>query len=317
MTPDHIRDRAARITADGGSCPRVARDPVNLPMIHNWVEAVGDENSIYVDEAAARSAGHDGLVAPPAMVQVWTMRGLGESYPSDDPLGRAMDLFDQAGYPAVVATNCEQTYHRYIRHGERLSMVTALDGVAGPKRTALGEGWFMTTRHTWYSGDEPVAAMSFRMLKYAASPSSERASGNGRPPTAEAGRLDPAAVVLPSLTIEATPTFIISTALATRDFQDVHHDRDAAIAHGSDDIFVNILTDTALVQRFATDWAGPSARVRNISLRLLVPCYAYDTLAFTGTATADADGGTIVEVAGRGQRGDHVAGTVRLAQRTS
>lgn len=59
---------------------------------------------------------------------------------------------------------------------------------------------------------------------------------------------------LPPLTIEATPTFVISTALATRDFQDVHHDRDSAVARGSKDIFLNILTDTGLVQRFVTDW---------------------------------------------------------------
>lgn len=53
--------------------------------------------------------------------------------------------------------------------------------------------------------------------------------------------------VLPELTIEATPTFVVSTALATRDFQDVHHDRDLAQQRGSKDIFVNILTDTGLV----------------------------------------------------------------------
>lgn len=313
MTPDEIRERAAQIAAAGDSSPQVARDPVNLPMIRNWAEAVGDENPVYVDADAARAAGHDRLVAPPAMVQVWTMRGLGQPHPSDDPLGQTMDLFDEAGYTAVVATNCEQTYHRYVRHGERLSMVTALETVAGPKRTALGEGWFMATRHTWHSGDEPVAEMSFRMLKYLAPSSAEASSkASHRHPAAAADRTDPGAEPLPAMTIEATPTFIISTALATRDFQDVHHDRDAAIAHGSKDIFVNILTDTALVQRFATDWAGPAARVRNISLRLFVPCYAYDTLVFTGAATADADGGTIVEVSGRGRLGDHVTGTVRL-----
>jgi hypothetical protein len=117
---------------------------------------------------------------------------------------------------------------------------------------------------------------------------------------------------LPELRIEATPTFVVSTALATRDFQDVHHDRDAAIARGSKDIFVNILTDTGLVQRFVTDWAGPGARVLGISIRLGVPCYAYDTLVFTGEVVADNDGVLTVAVLGRGQLGDHVTGTVRL-----
>src|SRR5699024_10619096 len=83
---------------------------------------------------------------------------------------------------------------------------------------------------------------------------------------------------LPELTIEGTPTFIVASALATRDFQDVHHDRDLAHQTGSKDIFVNILTDTGLVQRFVTDWAGQRARITSIKLRLGVPWYAYDSL---------------------------------------
>ena len=115
---------------------------------------------------------------------------------------------------------------------------------------------------------------------------------------------------LPELRIEATPTMVVSTALATRDFQDVHHDRDLAIAKGSKDIFVNILTDTGLVQRFVTDWAGPHARIKSISIRLGVPCYAYDTLVFTGSVSAVEGDDVTVAVNGRGQLGDHVVGTV-------
>jgi hypothetical protein len=118
---------------------------------------------------------------------------------------------------------------------------------------------------------------------------------------------------LPELRIEATPTFIISSALATRDFQDVHHDRDRAIELGSRDIFVNILTSTGLVQRFVTDWAGPDARVKGIAIRLGAPCYAYDTLVFRGRVTSRAeDGECVVDVVGRSSLGDHVTGTVRL-----
>jgi MaoC like domain len=119
---------------------------------------------------------------------------------------------------------------------------------------------------------------------------------------------------LPPMTIEATPTFIVSSALATRDFQDVHHDRDKAIARGSQDIFVNILTDTGLVQRFVTDWAGPAARVRGISIRLGVPCYAHDTLHFSGEVTAVEGDEVVVSVVGRGNLGDHVVGTVRIGR---
>lgn len=117
---------------------------------------------------------------------------------------------------------------------------------------------------------------------------------------------------LPPLTIEATPTFVVSTAIATRDFQDVHHDRDAALTRGSADIFVNILTDTGLVQRYVTDWAGPGAFVKNIAIRLGVPCYSYDTLEFTGEVTLVDGDEVTVAVTGRGALGDHVVGTVRL-----
>ena len=117
---------------------------------------------------------------------------------------------------------------------------------------------------------------------------------------------------LPELRVEATPTFVISTAIATRDFQDVHHDRDRAVQRGSKDIFVNILTTTGLVQRYVTDWAGRDAEVRSVAIRLGVPCYAYDTLTFSGTVVAaDGDEHT-VEVVGRNSLGDHVTGTVRV-----
>jgi hypothetical protein len=118
--------------------------------------------------------------------------------------------------------------------------------------------------------------------------------------------------LLPELRIDATPTFVVSTAIATRDFQDVHHDRDAALARGSQDIFLNILTDTGLVQRFVTDWAGPRARVLAIAIRLGAPAYAYDSLVFSGEVTAVDGAELTVAVVGRGRLGDHVVGTVRL-----
>jgi hypothetical protein len=117
---------------------------------------------------------------------------------------------------------------------------------------------------------------------------------------------------LPPLTIEATPTFVVSTALATRDFQDVHHDRDSAVARGSKDIFLNILTDTGLVQRFVSAWAGPEALIRSIKIRLGVPCYAYDTLTFTGRVVSADGHDVVVSVSGVDSLGEHVAGTVEV-----
>ena len=467
MTTDAILAAAERARIAGLSSPRLARDPVNLPMIRAWTDAIGDANPVYTDvDAAARSV-HAGLVAPPAMVQVWTMPGLrgssggrppgtaqgppgarssaggfGGSSPRasssgvDDPLGVMTAALDEAGFTSVVATNCDQTYARYLRPGEQLAVRAELLDVTGPKRTALGEGWFVTTRSTWYSGAEAVATMDFRVLKFRPDARQSAASaGNTRPtePTmrppvspdtdffwagTQSGELriqrcggcgalrhppgpaclscgsvgkteyqlaagtgtvysyvvhrhppvpgkalpmvialveltegvrmlgeltgiDPADVsiglpvrvrfrrvdddlvlpdwrpdqpgTLPELTIGVTPTVVVATALGTRDFYPVHHDRDFAERGGARDIFLNILTTTGMVQRFVTDWAGPDALVRAISIRLGVPCYAGDTLTFTGTVAEAADGERQVAVTGSCGLGDHVTGTVRLA----
>jgi hypothetical protein len=117
---------------------------------------------------------------------------------------------------------------------------------------------------------------------------------------------------LPELKIYGDPTFIVSTAIATRDYQDVHHDRDLAQAKGSKDIFVNILTDTGLVGRYVTDWAGPNAFVKSIKLRLGVPWYAYDTITFTGEVT-EIDGDLVtLKVVGSNSLGNHVIATSTL-----
>jgi uncharacterized OB-fold protein len=119
--------------------------------------------------------------------------------------------------------------------------------------------------------------------------------------------------VLPPLVIEVTPTFVISSAIATRDFQDVHHDRDRAVAGGAKDIFLNILTTTGLVQRYVGGWAGPAGIFRAISIRLGVPCHAGDTLTLAGQVTADDGVERVISVVGRCSLGDHVTATVRLA----
>ncbi|MEV6137148.1 MaoC family dehydratase [Nocardia sp. NPDC051990] len=120
---------------------------------------------------------------------------------------------------------------------------------------------------------------------------------------------------LPELVITADPTFVISTALATRDFQDVHHDRDKAVARGSKDIFVNILTDTGLVQRFVTDWAGPRAIVKSVALRLGVPLYAGDTLTLSGTVAAIEGDDIHIDIVGRDSLGDHITAKAVIALR--
>jgi uncharacterized protein len=455
-----ITAAAGRIMALGESSRRFARDPVNLPIIENWLEAIGDANPVYTDPGFAAASVHGGLVAPPMMAQVWTMVGLNQVREAGDPTGEMVKLLDEAGYTGVVATNSDHVFHRYLRHGEHVAVTVALIGLTGPKRTALGEGWFFTTRQTWYSGDEVVATMDFRILKFrpqhsGAGTSAKEAGGAAKagapggfvmrpvvsPDTAffwegarqgelriqqcadcgalrhppgpmcmtcgsptqkyivaagtgevfsyvihhhppvpgknlplvialveldegvrvlaempgispdrvaigmavEAGflRIDDELVlpvwhaveqpggpgqlpeVLPPMTVDVSATFVVASALATRDFTPVHHDRDLAVANGSKDIFVNILTDNGLLQRYVSQWAGPQALLRQASVRLGVPCYAGDTLTFTGRVTSrteTADGHSYeVQVTGRCELGDHIiaAAVIDVPERRS
>ncbi|WP_148613014.1 MaoC family dehydratase [Nocardioides rubriscoriae] len=125
--------------------------------------------------------------------------------------------------------------------------------------------------------------------------------------TLEAGQ------VIPEWSLPLTPTTIVSTAIATRDWQDVHHDRDVAQAAGSKDIFMNILTSNALVERYVVDWAGHDTELKGIAIRLGAPAHPYDTLTFSGEVTEVTDGVATISVVGRVSMGDHVTGTVKVA----
>jgi uncharacterized OB-fold protein len=160
LVHDQIMAAAERIVAAGETAPRLSRDPINQPMINNWVEAMGDANPRYL-------AGE----APPAMAQVWTMGGLDPQRDPNDPLHSMMGVLTDAGYTGVLGTNCEQSYDRYLRVGEQVSVTTRLESVVGPKQTEMGEGYFVTTLSTWRVAHpdgqrEQVATMLFRVLKF-------------------------------------------------------------------------------------------------------------------------------------------------------
>ena len=119
---------------------------------------------------------------------------------------------------------------------------------------------------------------------------------------------------LPQLDIPLTRTVIVSTAIATRDYQDVHHDPGLAVERGSKDIFMNILTTNGYVGRFVTDWAGPDAVLKKVAIRLGAPNYPGDTMSMTGKVESidEGSGAVTVSVKGSNSLGDHVTGTVTL-----
>ena len=117
---------------------------------------------------------------------------------------------------------------------------------------------------------------------------------------------------LPPLEIPLTRSLIVATAIASRDYQDVHHDPSLAVQKGSKDIFMNILSTNGFVGRYVTDWAGPDAIIRSVSIRLGVPNYPGDSMTMTGSVTAKADGVVDVSVRGANGLGDHVTGKVSV-----
>lgn len=148
--------------------PVPAPDEVNQAMIRHWCEALGDTNPVYVDPEAAVTSVHSGIVAPPAMLQAWVMMGInGPQRDGDGPYDQLTNLLASRGFTSVVATNCEQTYDRYLRPGDRLTMHTTITDVSPQKDTALGTGHFVTTTQDYLDASgQTVGSMVFRIIRF-------------------------------------------------------------------------------------------------------------------------------------------------------
>ncbi|MFJ5640876.1 acyl dehydratase [Streptomyces sp. NPDC093223] len=119
---------------------------------------------------------------------------------------------------------------------------------------------------------------------------------------------------LPPLEIPITRTLIVAGAIASRDYQDVHHDAELARRKGSPDIFMNILTTNGLVGRYITDYFGPTAELRKVAIRLGAPNHPGDTMVLTGRIEEldHATDTAVIRVTGTNGLGDHVTGTVTV-----
>ena len=448
-----FHDRLRSRIGESGAEER-ARDAVNPSMIRHWCDAMEDHNPAYTDPAWATASVHGGLVAPPAMLNAWTMRGLVPQETADpnqeiEGAGAVYGELDAAGYTSVVATNSEHEYDRYLKVGDLIQGHGRVEDVSAEKTTGLGIGHFVTTLTEYTNQDgESVGRMRFRILKFRPGTGRSADAGEVMPPpprpepgisrdTAffwdglEAGELriqrcqqcgilhhppvvrcpacgsyafdyqvasgrgtlyshvepvhppfasfeppyvvglveleegtrlitnvvdlDPERVeigmplelvvgrrnsernlpffrpvrperrsetlsrsqvkegdVLGPCPVPITATLIVATAIASRDYQDVHHDRELAVLRGSPDIFMNILTTSGLVSRYVTDWAGPEAMLRKLSIRLGAPNYPHDTMTFYGAVNSVRDGRVEVGIQGLNKLGPHVTGTVEL-----
>lgn len=158
--------------------PTSGPDLVNEPMIRHWCEVLGDENPACLDPDFAKDSVHGGIVAPPTMLQAWTMLG----YPMHDPAlakpnkqNELHALFDEHGYTGVVATDTTQEYTRYLHPGDQVTAETTIESISEQKATALGIGYFIETRTVFTDQNgEDLGWMSFRVLKF--QPGEQRAA---------------------------------------------------------------------------------------------------------------------------------------------
>lgn len=163
--------------------PAVGRDPVNLPMIRQWCDAMGDFHPAYQDEVEAQNTLHGGIVAPPTMLQAWVMEGFEMAKGYDEPQNeqhRLHKLLADHGYTGVLGTNTEEHYTRYLRLGDTVKALTVIDSISEEKATGVGIGYFITTRTTFedQNGDD-LGSMTFRVLRYKPAQQREEAPASG------------------------------------------------------------------------------------------------------------------------------------------
>jgi acyl dehydratase len=184
---DDLDDRLAELIGKPVNTrgPIVGPDPVNQPMIRHWAAAFEDANPVYTDPEAAAHSRFGGIVAPPLMLQTWTMAtpvitGIHErgGSPVESDGKSSLALLDEAGYTATLATNSEFEIVRYLRIGDHVTSETVIAAISPEKTTRMGQGRFVTwvTTYTDDAG-EVVGRQEFRILKF--KPGTAGADGAG------------------------------------------------------------------------------------------------------------------------------------------
>ena len=171
---DELRERLEKYVGAPMGPPGVAPDPVNVPMIRHWVDALDDRNPVYLDEDVAAKTRFGGTVAPPAMLQAWIMprpkiEGIAErgGAPGEILSDNPIPVLDEAGYVGTLATNSELEFVRYLRPGDHLHTSSAIESISNRKKTSLGQGYFLTWITTYTTDDgEVVGRQLFRIFKF-------------------------------------------------------------------------------------------------------------------------------------------------------
>lgn len=243
-------------------------------------------------------------------------RGLPETYA----------VLAERGFVNSAATNCKQIYHRDYAPGDHVTCISTIDAVSAEKNTAMGKGHFLTTRLDYVDQNgEDIATQYWTLLRYRQKSMEPGAPKDSAPKTMVLPKMDTVQESRPGTSLSGrpqvgqiteasifpiTPSFVITTALATHDFYPIHHDVDWARSLGQPDIFTNILTTTALVGGVATKWGGPKTVLKSTDLRLLVPNFPGDILVLQGEVTAVAGEEVTLKIVGKNNLGTHVEAVV-------
>jgi len=315
--------------------PYLSHNPVSATQIWQWCSAMGDNNPSYHHG--------EGQIAPPAMMQMWTMRDFNDRYAPGSTSAPPYQVFEDMralGYPANVAVSYDIRFHRYLRLGESAQHFTSVVNISDRKATRLGTGYFVTERVEYLTVDETVfadALITYFQYQAAAAtldaealvalntaaelPLGESADTDVNLWQPDFSDIDPCGLKigdrLPQLRIPITHRLIVGGAIATQDFIPVHHNVPAAQAAGMSDIFMNILTTSGLSARYLSDWAGAGSRLQGIKFNLMAPNFPGDVMVMAGEVAAIEAGpaGASVQVAftGSNRQGYHTSGTATLA----
>lgn len=311
--------------------PYMSFNPVSETQIWQWCSAMGDDNPVYKPG--------ENQIAPPAMMQMWTMRDCNDNYApgsTDAPPYQVFDDLKVMGYDSNVAVSYDIRFLRYLQVGEQAKHFTTVVNISDKKMTGLGVGFFVTERVEYLTLEGiPFAEALITYFQYQAAEAktpqsfSEQApdvGGVSNKSTTNLWRtdlkdLDAATLAvgdkLPELVIPITHRLIVGGAIATQDFIPVHHNVPAATAAGMPDIFMNILTTSGLLARYLSDYAGGGSRLKQIKFNLMSPNLPGDTMVMEGELTGfdPAETGTELSIAfgGRNRMGYHTKGTAVLA----
>jgi acyl dehydratase len=271
--------------------------PVSEWPILAWCRAMGDENPVYRDRNAARSHGHEDLFAPPVMMYSFTMPGLSTDVQDHGLLATLRGGLAKHGFDSVLAVNFEQEFITPVRLGDRLRREARLDSMSDEKSTSVGAGYFVVLADEIVNQKgELVGKQRLRTLFFRPGSTGQKKESGETRQAPQAAALSQTRVELPPLAIPVTTTLIIAAALATNDFEKVHHDRDLARSQGLSDIIMNVLTSCGLAIRYVTDWAGPGTIIRRISTQLKAPTYPGDTLTLSGWTDKSFEPGIATQV---------------------